>query len=135
MLIATLSYSQNSFPKKLIIGEDTVIGITADQLKMINREFLENEVLRQVLDTTEAHIGVINGNIYKIQQVSLNSVKLTAMMSEQIKETNKKVEILETAIDRLEKEVKYQKIKTTKSIAIASGVTISAAAIFYFIAK
>ena len=120
---------------KMTIGKDTVIAVTGDQLKKINSAFLENELLKQVLDTTEARIGVINGNIYKIQQIALNSIKLNALMGEQIAETNKKVEILESTANRLEEEIKHQKIKTAKSIVIASGVTVSAAAIFYFVTK
>ena len=36
-LITTLSFSQGIYPKKVLIGNDTIVAVTEPQLKVINR--------------------------------------------------------------------------------------------------
>lgn len=73
MLIATLSYSQASYPKKLILNNDTIVGITPDQLTKINQVFSYSELLKEDLDIQNERIEKLT-IINKQQSSTINKV-------------------------------------------------------------
>lgn len=57
-LITTLSFSQSIYPKKVLIGNDTIVAVTEPQLKVINRSLNDYTHLQDA---------------YKILQVDLSA--------------------------------------------------------------
>lgn len=50
-LIAQLTYSQNDWPKKILIGKDTLVAITIPQVKQMNMAFADLDFYKQLSDT------------------------------------------------------------------------------------
>lgn len=77
--MATLSYSQSSYPKKIVLNNDTLVLITAIQLKQCNQKFnqLEYEIkLNKINDSIILYNGLRIENLtsqvieYKANEVA-----------------------------------------------------------------
>lgn len=128
-------YSQNGYPKKIQLGDDIVIGLTPEQLKMVNLGLLESEMYKEQLDSSLVWLNEFNVKIQENRQYVNSNLQLIVLLNEQLKTTDRKVENAEKNIYQLKEELAFQKKKTVRLMAITSGVTLSAVSIFYFIAK
>lgn len=67
MIIPMSLYSQEKYPKKLIIGNDTVVAISVPQLRTMNSVFVDLNEYKVKVDTLNYLV-----NLYKDLTVSLN---------------------------------------------------------------
>lgn len=67
MIIPMSLYSQEKYPKKLIIGNDTVVAISVPQLRTINSVFVDLNEYKVKVDTLNYLV-----NLYKDLTVNLN---------------------------------------------------------------
>lgn len=67
MIIPMSLYSQEKYPKKLIIGNDTVVAISVPQLRTMNSVFVDLNEYKVKVDTLSYLV-----NLYKDLTVSLN---------------------------------------------------------------
>lgn len=67
MIIPMSLYSQEKYPKKLIIGNDTVVAISVPQLRTINSVFVDLNEYKVKVDTLSYLV-----NLYKDLTVNLN---------------------------------------------------------------
>lgn len=51
MIVPTLVFSQERYPRKMIIGNDTVVAISVPQLKVINSVFIDLNEYKVKVDT------------------------------------------------------------------------------------
>lgn len=128
-------FSQTGYPKKIVLNADTVIAVSEDQLTKINVGLLERSLYKEQLDSTKARFAVVEETVRANRQYINSSYKLIVLLNEQIQTQGKKLENSEASILKLNDELKYQKNKTVKMVIFSSGVTLSLASIFYFVAK
>ena len=130
-----LSYSQEIYPKEVVLNNDTVICITEDQLKEINIVFNENSYYKDVIDSTKVIIYNINETLSNTRKTYLEYGKLIVLMNEQLESTNKKVLNAENNLKIVQDELKLQKKKTIKLAIISSSVTISTVSLIYLLSR
>lgn len=83
--MSNLSYSQGIYPRKIIIGKDTVIAISVQQMKDINIAYLSlqecqdiNSQYRAYLDSANTALSVQDTIIYNLQsKISLYKIAVT----------------------------------------------------------
>lgn len=135
LVIKISSYCQETYPKEVVINNDTVICITEDQLKEVNVIFEENRAYRTIIDSTTTIISKVNGNILSQKENVQNYVNLTILLKEQINTTNNKVDNAEKSIKLLQEELKQQKKKTVKIAIGSSVISFSIFSFLYFLTK
>lgn len=83
--MSNLSYSQGIYPRKVVIGKDTVIAISVQQMKDINIAYLSlqecqdiNSQYRAYLDSANTALSVQDTIIYNLQsKISLYKIAVT----------------------------------------------------------
>lgn len=99
-----LGYSQNSYPKKIVLDNDTLIIVTTDQLKAANEKMILGEYYHSLSDTlikekTEnlkalsRYQGIVTKqkNLYEIAEEQINSLKESMKVREEICEEEKTI--------------------------------------------
>lgn len=97
-------YSQNSYPKKIVLDNDTLIIVTTDQLKAANEKMILGEYYHSLSDTlikekTEnlkalsRYQGIVTKqkNLYEIAEEQINSLKESMKVREEICEEEKTI--------------------------------------------
>jgi len=86
VLIATSTYSQQSYPKKQLIGIDTVILITNSQLISINEKLIHRKSLIELIKTNEELINNLRNadtiNQLHIKMLSDENIALIDVVKE-----------------------------------------------------
>lgn len=97
-------YSQNLYPKKIVLDNDTLIIVTTDQLKAANEKMILGEYYHSLSDTlikekTEnlkalsRYQGIVTKqkNLYEIAEEQINSLKESMKVREEICEEEKTI--------------------------------------------
>ena len=119
----TSSYSQNSFPKKIVLNRDTVIAISPVQLQTINQKLLQLAMYKEVAADCGNSVATLNKNIEQANTLIAQQNELIAFQKKQINDLNKLDDYSNQNIDVLKKQLKLQKQRTAKAVFIGSGVT------------
>lgn len=59
MLTVQLSYCQTSYPSKIVIEGDTLVAITVDQAKKVNRAFISADHYKKLSDSLELKASIL----------------------------------------------------------------------------
>lgn len=97
VLTAQLSYCQGSYPKKLLIEGDTVVAITVDQAKKVNKAFISAGHYKEISDSLNVKIDVL-------EQKAVNNSFIIAKKDTIIKEWKEIVDLQYQAQAKVEKE-------------------------------
>ena len=62
LLIQTSLFSQDTYPKKLVIGGDTVVAITQEQSREMTKAFIELNYLGEMVDSLEQKVIYLQSN-------------------------------------------------------------------------
>lgn len=119
----TSSYSQNSFPKKIVLNNDTVIAITSHQLVTINQKLLQLAMYKEVASDCGNSMATLNKSIEKANALIAQQSELIAFQKAQISDLNKLDDYSKQNIEVLKKQLKLQRQRTVKAVVIGSGVT------------
>lgn len=97
-------YSQNSYPKKIVLDNDTLIIVTTDQLKAANEKMilgeyyhsLSNTLIKEKTENLKAlsrYQGIVTKqkNLYEIAEEQINSLKESMKVREEICEEEKTI--------------------------------------------
>lgn len=97
-------YSQNSYPKKIVLDNDTLIIVTTDQLKASNEKMILGKYYHSLSDTlikekTEnlkalaRYQGIVieQKDLYEIAEEQINSLKKSMKVREEICEEEKAI--------------------------------------------
>jgi len=123
-MISQLSISQNSYPKEVKLGNDTVVCITFPQLKEIIYEIELSEGKTQVIDSMEVALGICDTSLSYYQSVVNNLENQNSNLTNQIDKHKKINHLLVQENIGLTKKVKRHRF-WTKVGSIASGVIIT----------
>ena len=117
-------YSQNNYPKKIVLSNDTVVAITQSQIRVINQKLMNLKVCNEVVNDAETTIDKLNSEITKANSLIDNQKKLTLLQQSQIADYKTLSLDNDKNIKLLNGEIKRQKLKVFKSTAL--GVLITA---------
>lgn len=130
-MIATWSYSQNTYPSKIVIDQDTIVCITPTQLSRVNQLLYDRIQLKNQLKQTQLALTKL-----KLSSSSLISIneKLNSKNTELFVEYTKQLkmnEINDKLIEYYINEIKVKQRQKTRTFfgglaigAIASTTTI-----------
>ena len=104
-MIVTSSYSQSSFQRTQVINGDTVVVITMDEAKKINKTFISKNHYKTVNDSLSKKvvllkarvqndsviIGDLKFQIDKLEEVLINEQKVTDKLIEDLEATDKQL--------------------------------------------
>ncbi len=126
VLIPILSYSQDSYPKRLIIGSDTVVAITQEQSRQMTKAFIENSYLNETNDSLEQKIIYLQSNRVNdstiIANLNTQIGNLEQIQTNTLLENQRLIEDLEATDKEL---IKQQRIGKFKSIGIGILIVLS----------
>lgn len=112
------AFSQSSYPKRILWGNDTVLAINKEQLISINRALNNYNHLQKVHKNLQVELLVMDSMVVSLRNINSMEVKKSLLTEEKYLKQVKISEELHKALLREKK----QKIK--KSICVGAGGTL-----------
>lgn len=112
------AFSQSSYPKRILLGNDTVLAINKEQLISINRALNNYNHLQKLHKNLQVELLVMDSMVVSLRNINSMEAKKSLLTEEKYL---KQVKISEELHKALLKE-KRQKIK--KSICVGAGGTL-----------
>ena len=126
--MSQLSFSQSGYPKKLVVGKDTVIGLTLEQVKIINEVKIDRDKSKEMYDPCMVQKQKRDTAIAELVAVK-ESLLQERVLSEELQEKQASIVIgLEKDIKQRDKKLKWAKIKSsllgsTTTLGVVGPVT------------
>lgn len=116
--MSLIAYSQNTYPRTIVIGKDTVVAITRQQQRDILKLFWQVDELKAEICIKDEGAGIDSIRISELQAIIVRYENLIA-------DFKLRTEKLETATTLLEAQIKLwkRKYRLTKVKGIVGGVT------------
>jgi len=131
LLITALSYSQNSYPKKIVLDSDTIVAITPGQLIRANVKFIEYDLCSSNLKESKEYID-------ELEQTILNKDDLIKEYNNSFNRLSGAYNELDSVSSQIEKDnikINRQNVRLKKNIKIFTGVSFAAGASLILILK
>lgn len=112
------AFSQSSYPKRILLGNDTVLAINKEQLISINRALNNYNHLQKLHKNLQVELLVMDSMVVSLRNINSMEVKKSLLTEEKYLKQVKISEELHKALLREKK----QKIK--KSICVGAGGTL-----------
>lgn len=112
------AFSQSSYPKRILWGNDTVLAINKEQLISINRALNNYNHLQKIHKNLQVELLVMDSMVVSLRNINSMEVKRNLLTEEKYLKQVKISEELHKALLREKK----QKIK--KSICVGAGGTL-----------
>jgi len=77
-------FSQNGYPREILLNEDTIVAITYPQLKEINRELAHSESKDIIIDSLEYSLALCDTAFYRYQDVLDNIIQQNENLTKQL---------------------------------------------------
>jgi hypothetical protein len=122
LLTVTLSFSQNSYPKKVIVGKDTTVIITTDQVIKINEIGYERDFYKEQNEIKENYILSLD-QIIKDKDEKFNSLLIVNANLVELTDSYKK------NVESLKRQLTQEQKKAKRNIYIGAGSAILTATI------
>lgn len=112
------AFSQSSYPKRILLGNDTLLAINKEQLISINRALNNYNHLQRIHKNLQVELLVMDSMVVSLRNINSMEVKKSLLTEEKYLKQVKISEELHKALLREKK----QKIK--KSICVGAGGTL-----------
>lgn len=112
------AFSQSSYPKRILLGNDTILAINKEQLISINRALNNYNHLQKLHKNLQVELLVMDSMVVSLRNINSMEVKKSLLTEEKYLKQVKISEELHKALLREKK----QKIK--KSICVGAGGTL-----------
>lgn len=134
LLIATLSYCQNTYPKKIVLdNKDTVISITKAQLQHINQCLYDRVCMTEKADSMTYLLAMQSLSISRQSKINKQLVLKNTKLLSDYSDAMKMYEMEKQIAEYKEQELKAAKKKQIKMMVGGFSVGIGTAAIVYTI--
>lgn len=119
-----LSYSQNSYPKNILLNKDTFVVITKEQLKKINKDYYTLELLDSLSSLKEINIALLESTIEDYKEIIKNQELIIINKEGVINIHNSTNQDLQKNYKKALNKYRIQKIKTiiASTLSGISGV-------------
>lgn len=123
-MVSQLSISQNSYPREVKLGNDTVVCITYSQLKTINYEIELSEGKGEIIDSLDVALSLCDTSLSYYQAVVDNLSNQNSNLEFQLDKYHKINHLLTQENISLQKKIKRNKFWTkVGSVASVSVIT------------
>ena len=125
------SYSQNTYPKKIVWNNDTIVAITPNQLTQINIKFEGYKYCNTELENSIKYIG-------EIERLSLQKDSVIADYKVTYRSLTMAYDNLDWLTTRIEKDninINNQNVKLKRNLKIFTGVSFVAGATLILLVK
>ena len=134
LLIATLSYCQNTYHKKIVLdNKDTVVAITETQLQDINECFYQRDEMSIDVDSMAYLLAMQSLSISRQSKINKQLVLKNTKLLSDYSDAVKMYELEKKITEYKEQELKAAKKKQIKMMVGGFSVGIGTAAIVYTI--
>lgn len=116
MILSHLSFSQNGYPKEVILNKDTLVALKYSQLKEINKALQEGENCKVLLLEEEKLV-------LKYDSLIKDGTSLVVNLKSQLSEKDLQLGYKDQQIDLRDKEIK-KILRTNKTNKTIFGITI-----------
>jgi hypothetical protein len=124
--ITTSIFCQSSYPKIVVIGQDTVVTFSKEQVKGLAMTKLERNMFKEMSDSCYSNAEIMKRKIDVQEQIIIN-FKNQLELSDSIIQQHKNIEgILQNNLQGKDEEIKKQKRRTSIAIGVAILTTIIA---------
>lgn len=106
--MSTFSFSQSSYPKKILIDGDTLVCITPTQLRQINGLLVDRMEYKQVNDSLFLTIGRYRELVSVLEQQTQTLTLINANLTAQISKSDTLVGLVTKERDSLQKKAEKQ---------------------------
>lgn len=136
VLIVTLGYSQDTYPKLIVIDSDTLVGITQQQSRDINRVFIEWGSCIEISDSLQQKVSllkekVIVDSLTIIEKVSKVSIVEELLSNEKLISSRLKSDLVDT-----DRELKREQERGVRSRWVAKvSTTVAVLSIIFILVK
>ena len=123
--IATLLFSQEHYPKKILLGKDTVVAITPNQLVLINELCEDGEFYEEQYNDALNALDKIDSICKEQEKQFKKSVELNDKLISNFKKSNE-------AIDKLNQSLIKEQKKSKRNLYIGGvgGVIVTSLIVF-----
>ena len=135
-MIVTLGYSQDTYPKLIVIDSDTLVGITQQQSRDINRVFIEWGSCIEISDSLQQKVSllkekVIVDSLTIIEKVSKVSIVEELLSNEKLISSRLKSDLVDT-----DRELKREQERGVRSRWVAKvSTTVAVLSIIFILVK
>ena len=123
LLTTILSFCQTTYPKKLVIDNDTVVVITPIQLKGINQLLVDRKILKETLSDVQIRFKMLQNDILSMNKLSENKSQLISLQKKQIEDLTSLNGYSDQNITLLKQQLKDEKKKKVKFTVIGISTT------------
>ena len=125
LLIATLLFSQEPYPRKILLGKDTVVVITSEQVVLINELCEDGEFYEEQYNDALNALNKVD-SICKEQEKGFNkSIELNKNLMVNLKRSHKSIDELNESLIKEQK-----KSKRNLYIGGVGGVIVTSLIVF-----
>lgn len=130
-MIATSVYSQGSYPKKIVFEGDTLVAITEQHMKRVNKAFVRESSYKQTIDSLGVKVVLLNTKSYN-DSVIISKLKQDVSTMENINKNNlvindrlkSDLESTDNELNKVSRKSKWQKVLLGVSVAVNVVLTI-----------
>ena len=132
-MINQLSFSQSIYPKEVKIGSDTVVCVTFDQLRVINKDLFLVDAYAELIDSLDSVVLDYQKALKTSQNLHLNYQNQIDNLDTQIVAYQQLVTLYEK--ENVELNKKLKKSKLVNKLIIAAGVISTSVLVFTLLSK
>lgn len=133
LLIVTLSYCQDTYPIKIVLGNDTVVVVTERQLQDINSCFFDRDNMELDADSMVYLLAMQSLSISRQSNINKKLVIKNTKLLSDLTDYQKMLDMQKQITAYKEEELKVAKKKQIKMMVGGFSVGIGTAAIVYTI--
>lgn len=100
-MIVASCFSQTTYPKKINIGQDTVIALTVDQMKKINTDIVLLEKLKTEVGILSSAIEQKDSTIFNLKLTYYNCLKIDSVSSLQFIKMNEIISLQDEKYEQM----------------------------------
>ena len=122
MLTSQLAFSQEDYPKKTVVGSDTLVLITIPQLTKINHTYLRLDYQHEIARNLSQENGLLKSLIDNNDKLMENIKAELAVKDSIASELDLQVEELESKNRGLDRKLKLAKLSGNSKMLIGGGI-------------
>jgi CRISPR/Cas system CMR subunit Cmr6 (Cas7 group RAMP superfamily) len=124
-MIVFSCFSQESYPKKVYLNNDTIVALTLDQFRLANQKLVENRYMQELTDSLNSYVLRLKKQVEVVTERTIVYKEISSNKTAQIEFLKAKDEKSQESIKYINEQIKYLKGKRTKDAIIFSGIGLS----------
>lgn len=119
-----LGFSQNGYPKQILLGNDSLVVITPKQVKLLNLAKVELDETREMNNILQEQISLFKVTLGKYKKLSIEKDSTISNQNLLIQNRESLISEQEKAINTLNKSVKAKRVSTRLLIVTSTILSV-----------